>query len=411
MATISPLNWIELGDGEFDRRKKVAKQSGTPAWLWPEVSIASWEEATDQVAQAIKPILKGDLAKLGRCEPLAFSLACYTSGMGPLLGWWHQEARLTAPTEIGSVLAAHLEQARARAKRSSALSKAVVASLSEHSIPVIILKGGHTAFAYFPDPATRPATDLDLLVPPSDVEAAKAALMTAGFSCISRNPRESSWAPKEEPRKPASLWLAHAADPWSVDLHNSLDFSASAGARLVRLDRTNPFANVVDWPPDHDAKALSEPLQLLHLAVHASGGLHSLTLLRMVELILVIERDRKDGRLSWRKFLEAGEQADGLGASYPALAMCEKMLPGTIPRDVMNRCRDTAPRRVREIIDRLEPAHAHRVDRASIEEHFMWVCGTMGWLSQLGSDLMPSRSIRSIYEARAYRLLRGKISR
>ena len=96
MANLSPLDWIELRDGEFDRRIKAAKRSGNPAWLWPEVSIASWTEATSQVADAIKLILSGNIAQLGSCEPLAFSLACYTSGMGPILGWWQQEARLSS---------------------------------------------------------------------------------------------------------------------------------------------------------------------------------------------------------------------------------------------------------------------------------------------------------------------------
>ena len=411
MAILSPLDWTELAEGELDRRKKAAKRSGNPAWLWPEVSVPSWASATSQLAEAIRLILSGDLAQLGACEPLVFSLACYTSGTGPLLGWWLEQSRLTAPVELSSILAAHLEHARERARRTWILSKAVVALLLNQSIPVIVLKGGHTAFAYFPDPATRPATDLDLLVPARHAQAAGAALARAGFGCISTARRESSFALADGPREPVSLWLAHASDPWSVDLHNSLDFSASSGARLVRLDRTKPFENAVDWPPDPEAKALSQPLQLLHLAVHASGGLQSLTLLRMVELILVIKHDLTAGRLSWSKFLELGDAADGLGAAYPALAMCERMLAGSVPRQVMDRCRKAAPKRVRAIVDKLEPARAQRVDRASIEEHFMWVCGISGWIRQLGLDLFPPRSIRSIYEARAYRLLHGKISR
>ena len=411
MAILSPLDWTKLAEGEFDRRKKAAMRSGNPAWLWPEVSVPSWACATSEVAEAIRLVLSGEVAQLGACEPLAFSLACYTSGTGPLLGWWLEGSRLTAPLALSSILAAHLAHARERARRCLALSKTVLALLLNQSIPVIVLKGGHTAFAYFPDPATRPATDLDLLVPARQAHAAQTVLAGAGFGCTSKARRESSFALVEGPRDPVSLWLTHGSDPWSVDLHNSLDFSASSGARLVRLDRTKPFENVVDWPPDPEAKALSQPLQLLHLAVHASGGLHSLTLLRMVELIMVIQRDLKAGHLSWSKFLDVGEEVDGLGGAYPALAMCEKLLAGTVPGHVMDRCRKAAPKRVRGIVDKLEPARAQRVDRASIEEHFMWVCTIAGWIRQLGLDLFPPRSIRSIYEARAYRLLRGKITR
>lgn len=410
MAVLSSLGPIELCEGEFDRRRQEAKQSGNPAWIWPEVPLVSWTEATDEIAKATATVLSGDIAHLCDFEPRTFSLACYTSGMGPLLGCWLEADALTAPLAIGAILNAHLEHARGRAKRAAVLSKSVVALLAKEGVRPIILKGGHTAFAYFPDPATRPASDLDLLVPAMDAAQAESALALAGLACLSRTKRDSTWAILNERREPRSVWLAHAEDPWSVDLHNSLDFSAAAGAQLVRLDRADPFMTAIDWPPDERAKALSQPLQLLHLAVHASGGFHNLTLLRMVELILVIQRDEEGGRLSWKSFLEMGERTGGLGAAYPALQMSETMLPGIIPEEVLHRCNQAAPKRVRAIVEKLDPAHAQRIERTSITEHFMWVSGMSGWARQLGSDLIPARSVGSIYQARAYRLLRGKIS-
>ena len=82
------------------------------------------------------------------------------------------------------------------------------------------------------------------------------------------------------PSEPRSLWLAHADDPWCVDLQSSLDFSAGPGAMIVRFDFADPIGTSDPWPLNPEAGALSQPLLLLHLAVHASGGLHSLTLLR-----------------------------------------------------------------------------------------------------------------------------------
>jgi hypothetical protein len=410
MDLASPFAPVELREGEFDCRRKEARRRGNPAWIWPEVSPGSWAEATEAVARATATILSGDVAHLPDFEPLTFSLACYTSGMGPLLGWWLEKDALTAPLAIRAVLNAHLEHARSRATRAQARSKFVIAILANEGVGPIVLKGGHTAFAYFPDPATRPASDLDLLVPRAQATRAECALALAGFGCKSRTSRGSTWALLEERREPRSVWFAHAEDPWSVDLHNSLDFSASAGARLVRLDRADPFTSIVDWPLDCRAKALSQPLQLLHLAVHASGGLQSLTLLRLVELILVVKRDQKAGRLSWKSFLELAEQTGGLGAAYPALKIGEKMLPGIVPEEVLHRCHEASPRRARAIVKRLEPARAQRVERASIAEHFMWVSDLSGWVRQLGSDLFPRNSAGSIYQARAYRLLRGRIS-
>jgi len=149
----------------------------------------------------------------------------------------------------------------------------------------------------------------------------------------------------------------------------------------------------------------------MHLAVHASGGLHSLTLLRMVEIILVVRQDLANGRLRWDEFVALGEETNGLGAAYPALAMCEKLVPGTIPDEILERCALATSGRARAVVEQLEPATAHRVDRASLSEHFMWTRGLGSWVRQLGSDLVPRSAIWPTYQARAYRLLRGRVSR
>jgi hypothetical protein len=402
----------EIGAEEFRRRQSDARRSGNPAWLWPEVSVASWAAAAANVSDAASAILAGQTATLVADDPLALSLASYTSGMGPLLGWWVERGILSAAGETGAILALHLQHSRQREKRVEAQSKALVTLLTQSGVSVIVLKGGHTAHIYFPDPATRPASDFDLLVPASQAHAAEVALATNGLRCAGRNPVESSWAYPKNGQEPRSLWLVHADNPWSIDLHSSLNFRASPGAPIVALDSADPFSNPEPWPLNSAAGALRQPLQLLQLAVHASGGLHSLTLLRMVEIILAIRTDTESGRLSWDEFLDVAERANGLGAAYPALAMCNMLAPRIVPDGVLLRSSRSAGNRVRRIVGQLTPATAQRVHRASIAEHFMWVTGASGWLRQLRSDLLPSAaSLRRTYEARFYRVLRGRVTR
>jgi hypothetical protein len=399
---------------EFRRRRETALRSGNPAWLWPEVSVSEWAEAMRNVSSAASAVLAGTAAELVSCEPLALSLACYTSGLGPLLGWWAEQGLLSVSAQTRELLAIHLQQARDRTTAVEDRSRKVVSAIAESGVPVIVLKGGHTAHAYFPDPAARPASDLDLLVPTDRAEDAEAALSNAGLHCIARNARESSWGTIGSNRKPRHLWLVGGDDPWSVDLHRSLDFSAGAGARLVNFDSADPFAGGQPWALGQAAATLRQPLLLLNLAVHASGGLHSLTLLRMVEIILVVRRDVANQRLAWDEFMRLGARIHGLGAAYPALSMSEKLAPGTIPSSVLRLSRELAPDRARRVVDKLEPANVQRIDRASIAEHFMWVEGPSSWGRQLWSDLISSngsiQSRRSIYQARAYRLLRGAIT-
>ena len=408
-----PLSFLsdELSPGEFERRRDEARRSGSPAWLWPEVPVQSWTKAKTEISKAASAVLAGERPALATADPTAFSLACYTSGTGALLGYWLEKKKLDAAPELAELLALHLKHGRARAGRAQTESRKMVGALVEAGLPIVVLKGGHTAHAYFPDPATRPMSDVDLLVPGESAPAAEVALATIGLECAGRAKRESSWVQPDGPREPRSVWLAHEADPWSVDLHSSLDFSAGPCAPLVRFDSAEPIETSEPWPLDDGAGVLAQPLLLLHLAVHASGGLHSLTLLRVIEIVLVVGQDLAAGRLSWDDFLHVGALTNALGAAYPALAMAEKLAPGTIPPHVMRISAEIVPARAREIVDGLTPATAHRVERASIGEHFMWASGFSGWARQLASDLAPTSGVWPIYQARAYRLLRGRVSR
>ena len=401
----------ELSADEFRSRRAEARRNGSPAWLWPEVPAERWHASMEYIAKAAAAVLAGERAVLPACDAMALSLACYTSGIGPLLGYWLENGLLNAPEDTSALLALHLKHARARAKRVEKQSREVVTAFDDCGVPVVVLKGAHAAYSYFPEPATRPAADLDLLVPADSSAQAEVALARIGFECAGRSKRESNWVARNEPDEPRSMWLAHADDRWSIDLHRSLDFSAGAGAPLLRLDAAEPIETSEPWPLDDAAGVLSEPLLLVHLAVHAGGGLHSLTLLRMIEIVLVVRHDVESGRLSWDEFLHVGAEAKALGAFYPALSMAEKLAPGTIPSRVREIIGEVVPRRARAIVDKLEPATAHRVDRASIAEHFMWVDGLSGWMRQIVSDLAPSSDFWPIYQARGYRLLRGRVTR
>ena len=110
-------------------------------------------------------------------------------------------------------------------------------------------------------------------------------------------------------------------------------------------------------------------------------------------------------------FLAGGASTNALGAAYPAIRMAERLAPQTFPSSVLEICAEIAPRRARAIVDNLDPASVHRVDRASIAEHFMWVAGFPGWCRQLASDIAPRSEFWPIYERRMYRLLRGQLSR
>jgi len=397
----------------LSERFRQAKRRGTPAWLWPEISAEAWRAALHRIADISRHALDGRRAPYAATgDPVAFGLACYTAGMGPLLAWWHEHGLFDASEAIAGVIELHWRHNRARHHRLTAVATDIVERLAAARIAAVILKGLYTA-SYFPAPGTRPMADIDLLVDETDVAAAAEVLTTAGLMPGMRGPRETHWRPASDTRLHTLLFV-HEDDPWSIDLHRSLDQFVAAGAPLARFDEAAPLHRVSPLPGMPAAKGLDQPLLLLHLAAHAGGALHNLTLLRLVELHFVIRRDEAAGRLSWRELVEVGTAIGALGYAYPAFQLGEALVPGTVPPWVIERCAAAAPQRVVCFVRTLTPATAQRVDRSSIAEHFMWTTGWAGTMRQLAADLMPvARSWRaswSIYERRAWQLLRGRIS-
>ena len=404
----------EISAEEARRRFIWARRQGRPAWLWPDVPVPAWREAMAQIASATAGVLAGAEQAPLQGDPTAIGLAGYTSGMGPLLGLWLERGQLQARPEVAAALARHLTHNRTRTARMRAAAVDLVDLLAEQGVETVVLKGAHTGAAHFPEAGVRPASDIDLLIRTSDMPAAEALLRRAGLSLKSRGRWESSWAQASGPSEPRSLTYVHADDPWTVDLHSSLNIAVGPTTPVAEFDLANPLASRGLWMANPRAGVLDQPLLLLHLAAHAGSGWQNLTLLRQVELVLVIRQDMAAGRLDWDVFLEVGAQTGGLAFAYPALRIAEALAPGIVPGAVLDRAAVHAPAAVRSALARLTPASAHRIDRNSLSEHFMWAPGWRGWLRQLASDLVPRTGswarLLGLYEERAWRLIRGRVS-
>ena len=392
------LSAFDVTAEEFRERIAWAESTLTPRWLWPEMDPADWRRALRAIESAARDVMTlGAAREPLDGDPAAIGLAGFTSGMGPLLGYWIEQGQLAASAPVAAVLDLHLRHNRLRMARMAERAAAVARALAAEGVSVTVLKGMHTAFAYFPDPGTRPLSDVDMFVASdADAEQANAYFERSGFVLRHHSFREHSWRPAAVPAEARSLLLAHADDPWSIDLHNSLDQFPARGAPPVRLDAIAAAVPMTLWPIDVAARALGQPLLLLQLAVHASCGFDNLTMIRLVELALVARRDIATGELQWPAFLDIAEQAGGLGVACPALMLCEALVPGTIPAAVLASCAKAAPRRVRKRLARLTPASAQSLDRRSLAEHFMWSRGWRGLARQVRLDLAPAASLAEV---------------
>ena len=348
--------------------------------------------------------------------PDALGIAGYTSGMGPLLGHWIDRGELAASPATAALFRLHLRHNRLRMERFATEAGALVRAMRDAGIEPTLLKGMHTAFGYFPEPAARPMSDIDLLVPADLVAAAQEVLADRGYTRMSgtHNRFRTTWIPPDTPAVPRSLSLTHAGDPYSVDLHGSVDRDFQGG-RIVPLSR---LARPADRRLDalECGAGLGQPLLLLYLAAHASA-LRSLNLLRLVELVLVIRKDEASGALDWDQLLAAARTAEAGRFIYPAFELAGKLAPGTVPSPVLEALRRASTARVRRVVADLTPATAMRLHAMSLRERYMWDASAGEVIASVARSFWPSaegyspKEIARIYAQRVWRIVRGRVVR
>lgn len=408
---------MELAPETTRARFAWARRQGHPGFLWPEIPIDRWYAAQSAIGAVTKAVLRDDApVHLGLPSGITsrtLGVAAFTSGMGPLLGHWITTGRVTSDDETRALLALHLDQSRKRFERAERFGTRAVRLLRRVDENVVVLKGLHTARAYFPEPGTRPLADVDLLISERAVAAAERTLRDAGFSPTTglRAPYRRDWGTSPQ-RLPRSLEIDHVDNPMTLDLHASLT-RVFAGTRMVDLAPAGVQTEPWDLAGD-GVRILTQPLLTAFLALHASEELHHLRLVRLFELISVIRRDLECERLGWSALTELLRSTGTLRFTYPAFALAEKLAPTTVSRDLLSAARDAATRLMRRVVDALEPEAALRLHRRSILERVMWAATPAETLRCVSAAWHPGRTnaspLRQVLAERFFRVVRGRVS-
>jgi hypothetical protein len=404
---------------EVARRFRAARRQGRPDWAWPDIAHADWRSALRTIETTTRALLTDrdpDSLRTGSGGPLdALGLAAYTSGMGPWLGWHIETGRLGADPASARLLGDHLAHARRRWVRLESELHTVLAALTPLGVDVTVLKGAYGARHWFDEPALRPMSDIDVLVPRAAMQAAGRALAALGYDEKREvrivDPPHAVWRRRGAAAYPHSLMLMHADDPIDVDLHGSLDvdyYVATIRFGAPSAQQTRPQ----EWNGG-TVRVLAQPLLAAHHAVHAAHG-HGLSLIRLTELALMLRHDmRSDGDWS-----DLDDLLGTLGArrfAWPSLALADQLVPGTVPATVLERGRAAASPRLRRIVDTMTPATAVRMRDVSLRERFMWAAGPAEHARRIHIMLLPTaqrgtlRQLGRIYLARAYQLLRARV--
>ena len=142
-------------------------------------------------------------------------------------------------------------------------SRRLLTKLGDAGIEAILLKGADLRLRLYEDPATRPMTDLDLLVSPASLGAVCGFLGNLGYT-LSRD----SVNPRPGFRERYRVGLHFQAPPPAslrVDLHWGLE--AVAGYYRLPYARLAPQAQTLDWEA-MPVRVLSPEHTLMHLCLH-----------------------------------------------------------------------------------------------------------------------------------------------
>ena len=258
---------LDLAPELIQQRLRWARAQGHPFYLWPDMPVGEWRASLREIERVTTHILADGsppvLALPLTADTRKMGVAAFTSGMGALLGYWIEVGRLTAGAEVEDLLGLHLYHGRERARLLSDELHKALEVLGTVGIDPIAIKGAHTAHIYFPEPGTRPASDLDLVIGLDEVREASRALREAGYVETNRQgrPYKSDWVPPGASTTIRSLEVTHRDDPITVAPHHSRSQLLRGGHGLLRASR-----GLVDSAP---------PSQNLRWSIAGCRGSHT----------------------------------------------------------------------------------------------------------------------------------------
>jgi hypothetical protein len=381
---------------EVRRRLDASRRTGSRAALWPDLPHVERVAALGRIRSVVKSKLADASAPVVlRAEAVhdarVTSVAAFTAGLGPLLGWWVERGEVEASAALRPFLTMHIEHGRRRSALLRSHTAAVVEAMQDVGVSPILLKGLHTGAEFFPHPCTRPASDVDLLVHPSSRSSARAVLTLLGYveSRRSRFAERSEWRPTGHAQVVHSLEVDHTENPWSVDLHHSLGRWYFRGVRRELGDgafETDRFAEL----EGRRTRVLDQPHLTAFLALHASYDLVQLQMVRIFELVQVIRAESATGRLRWSDFQTLLDRTDTGRFVYPALRLAEELAPGTVDADLLDRLGRRASARMNRILELVRRAEMGVMSDVPLAAKLLWADGPREALLLLSDLLVPS---------------------
>ena len=226
---------------------------------------------------------------------------------------------------------------RANGRLAAALGD-VLDAFEAGGVEAIPVKGLVVAETLYGDVAARPCADLDVLVRPGQLDAAREALRAIGFGQRAKPGYKALVHPFHDP-----AWaLGSGVDQVRLELHWALWADSER-----RLGTTGLWDRAVGTTlAGRSVRTLSIEDTLLHLAIHRTRSA-----LRLRWVVDVAELLRRHGTtIDWDAFLDRADRAGARTASWVVLSLANDLLDAPLPHDVTRRLDVRWPKR--SIIER-----------------------------------------------------------
>lgn len=375
------------------RRLEQYRRTRDPSVLWPGLTEPERIRALHELERVTRVVLGGATAvridERSAHRPYALHVAGHTSGVGALLGRWIADGLVQADDAVLNGFTVQLEHQRKRTARIVQELGPAMDAITADAAPPLVLKGLHTAWTYFEEPAVRRMADVDLLVPADAVARAEGALRRVGFRPTTPplRPYKRDWIGPSVRDEVFSVEHDDARSRWMLELHVSIDRTYHPGA-TARLDTELSLVEPARIA-GRSVLVLRPPLLLLSLACHCSQELDTSRLLRVVEMVRVVRAERATGRLDWDEFLAIVRRTDTARYAWPAFAMVEQLAPGTVDPRVLLAGRRASTWSARHTVARLVPSGGSPDQRGALRQ-LMWTRGGVAIAHRLFRNLWPA---------------------
>ena len=177
----------------------------------------------------------------------------------PLLYWeiGHLPHKLRPPKDITTQMRQSFLWSRARCFQMERQLRVIIEAFNEDGISVLVLKGLALARAVYPDPETRPSSDIDLLVLPEHVIKARNILENLGYKCLERRfetfrnfHRDEEFIHKEDSKNNLSVEIHWAlsmfsGSKWKVDINEIFSRSVKIETPGLSFNMLHPVENLI----------------------------------------------------------------------------------------------------------------------------------------------------------------------